>query len=165
MLLSISGKEEQEAMATPTNRPSFDRRRSGLNSRKCGAHFGLVAIVQARDKGEDKVRRKKVLLATATIKYPSLRPAQIDAGARVCYESFARDVGHANRARFVAFDKLKEHQKTGWRRLAEEVAEARMLFVEPACRRTPRPSSAAPSSRTDIAKMRFDRAGRPRACA
>jgi len=48
----------------------------------------------------------------------------IDAGARVSYESFARDVGYANRARFVASDKLKEHQKTGWRKLAEEVVEA-----------------------------------------
>ena len=80
-------------MATPTNRPSFDR--------------------------------KKVLPATATIEHPNLTPAQIDAGARVCYESFVRDVWYANCTRFVALDKLKEHQKPDGVKLAEEVVEAR----------------------------------------
>jgi len=37
---------------------------------------------------------------------------------------FVRDVGYANRARFVAFGKLKEHRKAGLRKLAEEVVEA-----------------------------------------
>lgn len=78
----------------------------------------------AKQKTRNQVTRKKVLLATTTIKHPSLTPTQIDAGARVCYESFARDVGYANRARFVAFDKLKEHRKAGLRKLAEEVVEA-----------------------------------------
>ena len=67
----------------------------------------------AKQKTRNQVTRKKVLLATTTIKHPSLTPTQIDAGARVCYESFARDVGYANRARFVVYDKLKgRHQQT-----------------------------------------------------
>jgi hypothetical protein len=107
MALISRARVRRAPTRTPTNRSSFDRKKAGRET-----------------KGENQVTRKKVLLATATIKHPSLTPTQIDAGARVCYESFARDVGYANRARFVAFDKLKGHQKTGWRKLAEEVVEA-----------------------------------------
>jgi hypothetical protein len=101
---SHSGKKSKEAIATPTNRPRFPA---------------------AKQKGESGDEEEgSCLIATATIRHPNLTPTQIDAGARVCYESFARDVGYANRARFVAFDKLKGHQKTGWRKLAEELVEA-----------------------------------------
>ncbi len=91
-------------MATPTNRPSFDRKKAGLNP--SAAHFRLGPTHAAQrtaltpNKGENQVTRKKVLLATATIKHPNLTQAQIDASARFCYEFFVRDVGYANCTRF-----------------------------------------------------------------
>ena len=108
-------------MATPTNRPSFDRKKARLNPSQvrrafwAWTHPRSTETALTPNKGENQVTRKKVLLATATIKHPNLTPAQIDAGARFCYESFVRDVGYANCTRFVAFDKLKEHQKAGRR--------------------------------------------------
>ena len=59
------------------------------------------------NKGENQVTRKKVLLATATIKHPNLTQAQIDASARFCYEFFVRDVGYANCTRFCCVRQIE----------------------------------------------------------
>ena len=68
-------------MATPTNRPSFDRKKAGLNPSQvrrafwAWTHHGTETAL-TRNKGENQVTRKKVLLATATIKHPKLTPTQ-----------------------------------------------------------------------------------------
>ena len=77
-----------------------------------------------RNKGGNQVTRKKVLLATATIEHPNLSPAPIDTAPAFAMRSSFAMSGYTNRARFVAFAKLKEHQKAGRRTLTKEVVEA-----------------------------------------
>ena len=71
-------------MATPTNRPSFDRKKARSTPSQVRRAFWAWTHQQHGDgltpnKGENQVTRKKVLLATATIKHPNLTPTQIDA--------------------------------------------------------------------------------------
>ena len=116
-------------MATPTDRPSFDRKKVGLNPSQVRRAFWAWTTTQHGDGFDAKQRREPSDEEEGSTRHGNYRASKPVAGAnrhraRVCYAFFVRDVGYANRARFVAFAKLKEHQKAGRRTLTEEVVEA-----------------------------------------
>jgi hypothetical protein len=43
------------------------------------------------------------------------------AGGRVAFESFVREAGYAKDARIPDYEKLKEHQKARWEKIASDV--------------------------------------------